>query len=122
MFGDAAEELAKISKRAAWSRRRERVCQIKMTREIGEPEGIVEMVGQAAEAIAFLAVDEVEPGKRAAESGLAIILQCANHGNGINALDSLREPRYSHVMSIAQIARYMPATTLSIVTPARYPS
>ena len=95
---------------------------MEMTQETGEPERITEMVGQTAEAIAFLAVDEVEPGKRAAEPGLAIILQSSNHGNGINALDSLHEPRYSHVMSIAQIARYMPATTLSIVAPARYPS
>src|SRR5216684_1555949 len=74
---------------------------MEMTQETGEPERITEMVGQTAEAIAFLAVDEVEPGKRAAESGLAIILQSSNHGNGINTLDSLHEPRYSHVMSIA---------------------
>src|SRR5258708_34929435 len=80
------------------------------------------MVGQTAEAIACVAVDEVEPGKRAAEPALAIILQSANHGNEVNALDSLREPRYPHVMSIAQIGRYMPATTLSIVAPARSPS
>jgi hypothetical protein len=53
---------------------------------------------------------------------LAIILQSANHGNGINSLDSLRELRYSHVMSIAQIDRYMSATTLSIVAPAKSPS
>src|SRR5260370_33871183 len=121
MFGDAAEELAKISKRAACSRRRERVCQIKMTREIGEPEGIVEMVGQTAEAVAFLAVDEVEPGKPAAQPGLAIILQSANHGNEANALASVREPRYPNVMSIPQIGRYMPATTLSIMAPAKTP-
>jgi len=66
------------------------------------------MVGQTAKVVTLLAVDEVDPGKLAAESGFAIILQGANHGNEIKALDSLLEPRYSHVMSIADIGRYMP--------------
>ena len=92
---------------------------MKMTQEIGEPEGIAQMVGQAAEAVALLAVDEVEPGELAAETGLAIVLQGANHGNEVNALDSLRELRYSQVMSITQIARYTPGAMPSAVAPAR---
>ena len=93
---------------------RKRICQMKMTQEISEPKGIAQMVCQTAEAVTFLAVDEVEPGELAAESGLAIILQRVDHGNEINALDPLRELHYSHVMSITQIGRYRP--------PLRFPS
>jgi len=92
---------------------------MKMTQEIGEPKGIAEMVGQTAEAVTLLAVNEGEPGKLAAESGLAIILRGPNHGNEINSLDSLREPRYSHVMSITRIVRYTPEALPSAVAPAR---
>lgn len=79
---------------------------MKMTQEIGEPAGIAEMVGQTAEAIALLAVDEVEPGKLATEAGFAVVLRSANHSNELYALDPLRKARYSHVMSIAEIGRY----------------
>jgi hypothetical protein len=84
---------------------------MKMTQESGEPVGIAEMVGQTAEAVALLAVDQVEPGKLAAESGLAIVVKGANHSNEIKALDPLRELRYSHVMSITRITHYTPAAT-----------
>src|SRR5258708_26954291 len=106
MCGDAAQEFAEAGKLTERRRGRKRVCQRKMPQKMGEQVRIVEMVGQTAEAVTLLAVDEVEPGKLAAESGLAIVLQSANHGNEVNALDSLREPRYSHVMSITGIARY----------------
>jgi len=122
MFGDAAQEFAEVGKLTERRRRGKRVCQMKMTQKIGEPVRIVEMVGQTAEAVTLLAVDEVEPGKLAAESGLAIVLQSANHGNEVNALDSLREPRYSHVMSITGIARYTKGPTAGSIGPARRPS
>src|SRR5258708_6693194 len=73
-------------------------------------------------AVTLLAVDEGEAGKLAAESGLGIVLQSANHGNEVNALDSLREPRYSHVMSITGIARYTKGPTAGSIGPARRPS
>ena len=52
--------------------------------------------------------------KLAAESGFAIVLQRANHGNEVSALDSLPQKRYSHVMSITQIGRYTPNAALLI--------
>src|SRR6266478_7101275 len=111
MFCNAAQELAKISQRAVRNLVRKRVCQMIVTQEMGEPQRIEEMVGQPAEAVALLAVHQVEPGKLAAESGFAVVLEGANHGNEVKQLDSLREPRYSRVMSIADIARYTPAVT-----------
>ena len=119
MFGDATQEFAKVGKLTERRRRGKRVCRMEMTQKIGEPVRIVEMVGQTAEAVALLAVDEIEPGKLAAESGLAIVPQGANHSNEVNALDPLRELRYSHVMSITQIDRYTPEATSSAVAPAR---
>src|SRR5712664_2145884 len=113
MFGNAAQEFAKISQRAPRNVVRKRVCQMKVTQEMGEPQRIEEMVGQPAEAVALLAVHQVQPGKLAAESGFAVVLQGANHGNEIKHIYSLHEPRYSLVMSIADIARYTPAVTTS---------
>ena len=109
MFGDAAQEFAKIGKLTERRRRGERVGQMKMTQEIGEPVRIVEMVSQMAEAVTLLAVDEIEPGKLAAESRVTIVLQGTNHGIEASALASLWKARYSRVMSIAYIARYKPA-------------
>src|ERR1700737_1916102 len=114
MFGDAAQEFAEVGKLTERRRRGKWVCQMKMTQKIGEPLRIVEMVGQKAEAVALLAVDEVDPGKLAAESGFAIVLQGANHGNEVSAVDSLPQKRYSHVMSITQIGRYTPNAAVLI--------
>src|SRR5258708_15607347 len=119
MFGDAAQEFAEVGKLTERRRRGKRVCKMKMTQKIGEPLRIVEMVGQTAEAVTLLAVDEVEPGKLAAESGFAVVLRSANHGNGVNAFDSLRQSRYSHVMSIADITRYTPGALAGSIGPAR---
>ena len=113
IFGHAAQELTKIGKRAERKRRRERLGKTEMTQEAREPKGIAKMVGQMAEPVTLLAVDEIEPGKLAAESRVAIVLQGTNHGIEASALDSLRKARYSHVMSIAYIARYKPARLFS---------
>src|SRR5260370_4829457 len=83
IFGDAAEELAKIGKRAERSRRRKRIRQMEMMREIDEPERVPEMVGHPAGAVALLAVVRVEPAQLSAESGLAIVVQRLNHANHI---------------------------------------
>src|SRR5258708_3964490 len=91
-------------------------------RTVGRRVGKGVIVGRSGDIVKHLAVDEVEPGKLAAESGLAIVLQSANHGNEVNALDSLREPRYSHVMSITGIARYTKGPTAGSIGPARRPS
>ena len=92
---------------------------MEMTQEIREPAGIAEMVGQTAEAIALLAVDEVEPGELTAETGFAIVLRGSNHSNETMALDSLRQVRYSEVMSITQLARYAKGAVAPAAAPAR---
>src|SRR5258707_13881146 len=98
MFGDAAQEFAEVGKLTERRRRGKRVCQMKMTQKIGEPVRIVEMVGQTAEAVTLLAVDEVEARKLAAESGLAIVVQSANNANEETSLDSVPVQRDSDVL------------------------
>ena len=112
VFDDVPSNPTEEAAHAALARYRDQSC-----------DGLVALGGGSpvdlAKAVALLAVDEVEPGKLAAESGLAIVLQGANHGNEANALDSLREPSYSTVMRITRIARYTPVVTLFLAAAPR---
>ncbi len=77
-----------------------------MLEERGEPMRICKVIGQLAEAIPFLAVDEVDPRGDLAEPLLAKDAVERFHCNGLNRLDSLQSIAYTTVMSITLLEHY----------------
>src|ERR1700682_4943319 len=77
-----------------------------MLEERGEPSRVRKVIGELPEAIPFLAVGEIDPGRDLAETRRVKDVVERVHRNGLNELDSLQAITYATVMSIAAIEHY----------------